>query len=89
MSAIELPAELSIAHLEPLRAELALAAATAAPIVLSAAAVERVDTAALQLLCALVVAGHAVQWQSPSARLVQAAELLGVIAHLGLQAPSR
>ena len=55
---------------------------------LDAANVERIDTAALQLLCAFVrdrqARGLKVQWQGASAALQEAADLLDVRALLNL-----
>ncbi|MBM3225941.1 MAG: STAS domain-containing protein, partial [Candidatus Tectomicrobia bacterium] len=52
--------------------------------------VERADTAALQLLCALFQDAEAdhwdVQWHQPSVALQNAAQLLNVSAHLALPA---
>ena len=51
-------------------------------VVINASAVERVDTATLQLLCAFVRerVGHdrEVTWREPSAPLIQASKLLGL-----------
>jgi ABC-type transporter Mla MlaB component len=57
-------------------------------VVLDVAAVERVDTAALQLLCAFVrdrgARGLKVSWRGSSAALLEAAELLDMNSLLGL-----
>ena len=57
-------------------------------VVLDAANVERIDTAALQLLCAFVrdrqARGHKVQWQGTSTALQEAADLLALRCLLGL-----
>jgi ABC-type transporter Mla MlaB component len=59
-------------------------------VVLDVANVERIDTAALQLLCAFVrdrqLRGCAVQWQGSSAALHEASDLLAVRDLLGLGA---
>jgi ABC-type transporter Mla MlaB component len=66
---------------------------TADCVVLNAANVERVDTAALQLLCAFVrdrqARGRKVQWQGSSAALLEAADLLALRCLLGLAAAPR
>ena len=55
-------------------------------IVLRAAQVERIDAAGLQLLCAFIrqTTTHTIKirWESPSAALCRAAELLGLSDHL-------
>lgn len=62
------------------------------PVVLDAANVERIDTAALQLLCAFVrdrqARGLKVQWQGSSSALLGAAELLDMKTLLGLEVVS-
>jgi ABC-type transporter Mla MlaB component len=59
-------------------------------VVLDVANVERIDTAALQLLCAFVrdrqARGGAVQWQGNSAAFQEASDLLAVRDLLGLGA---
>lgn len=59
-------------------------------VVLDVANVERIDTAALQLLCAFVRDRHArglkVEWRGHSATLLEAAELLDMRTLLGLSA---
>jgi ABC-type transporter Mla MlaB component len=59
---------------------------------LDAANVERIDTAALQLLCAFVrdrqARGLKVQWQGTSTALQEAADLLDLRTHLSLNANS-
>ena len=60
------------------------------PVVLDATHIERVDTAALQILCAFFrdaeVHGLVVQWQHPSPALQNAARLLNVSTCLALSA---
>ena len=60
-------------------------------VVLDVASVERIDTAALQLLCAFVrdrqARGCMVQWQGNSPALHEASDLLAVRGVLGLAAP--
>lgn len=86
---LELPASLDIQHAAALHAQLA-PELSAASLSLSAAAVDRVHTAGLQVLAAFVQtrsrAGQATVWQSPSASLRQAAARLGISALLGLPA---
>ena len=78
----------TLAQGEWLKHALCALAAHPAPVVLDAAAVQRVDTAALQLLAAFVrdrrLAGRAVCWQTPSAALETAARLLGMSSMLQL-----
>jgi ABC-type transporter Mla MlaB component len=58
-------------------------------VLLDAGNVERIDTAALQLLCAFVrdrtACGFKVQWQACSAAVQEAANLLDLRTLLGLQ----
>jgi ABC-type transporter Mla MlaB component len=60
------------------------------PVVLDATHIERVDTAALQILCAFFrdaeVNGLVVQWHQPSPALQHAAQLLNVSTYLALSA---
>ena len=60
------------------------------PVVLDATHIERIDTAALQILCAFFreaeVNGLVVQWQQPSPALQNAARLLNVSTCLALSA---
>jgi ABC-type transporter Mla MlaB component len=60
------------------------------PVVLDATHIERVDTTALQILCAFFreaeVHGLVVQWQHPSPALQNAARLLNVSTCLALSA---
>jgi anti-anti-sigma regulatory factor len=88
-SRIGMPADLRIAAVDELRTT--LRDALGAPqIVLDAAAVERVDTAALQLLVAFQRAAkqHArqVRWTGVSAPLEEAASQLGLAEALALPA---
>lgn len=88
MTTIALPAELSIARLDVLRAQImaALSSSAGAGVAVDGSAVERIDTPTLQLLCAFVAADAPLRWLGRSAPLVKAAELLGVAAYLGLAA---
>lgn len=60
------------------------------PVTLDAAGVERVDTAALQVLAAFTRVrarrGAGVEWRGLNDTFMQAARLLGLTAHLGIQA---
>lgn len=60
------------------------------PLTLDAAGVERVDTAALQVFAAFTRArarrGAGVEWRGANDTFMQAAQLLGLTAHLGIQA---
>lgn len=71
-----------------LRACLVAALNLGTPIVLRAAGVEHADTARLQLLVAYWQdakgRGIPVRWEAPSQPLQQAARLLGITTHLGL-----
>lgn len=71
-----------------LKSSLCAVVETPDSVVLDAAAVERVDTATMQLLCAFVRerAAHSrgVVWHGVPAALNDAAHLLGLQAHLGL-----
>lgn len=86
---LELPASLDIAQAAALHAQLA-PQLDAPALTLSAAAVERVHTAGLQVLAAFVQtrshAGRATAWHAPSAPLCQAASRLGLAALLRLPA---
>lgn len=86
---VALPADCRIADLPAVKAE--LQAALAAPSAeLDASAVERVDTAALQLLAVFrreaASKGLAVAWTGASAALCDAAALLGLAHTLELPA---
>lgn len=86
---VALPAELEIAQASALHA-LLLPHLEAPALRLSAAAVDRVHTAGLQVLAAFVrtrgQAGRATAWHEPSAPLCRAAATLGLSALLGLPA---
>ncbi len=79
---------LDISRVADLRQELLQALASDGPVVLDAAAVERADTAALQLLLAFFNEargrGVVARWQAPSPALCRAAADLGLVAGLGL-----
>lgn len=77
-----------MAQVAELRARLVAALQEATPVVLRAAEVEQADTAALQLLVTYWQDAKGrdipVRWEAPSQPLQQAARLLGVTTHLGL-----
>jgi anti-anti-sigma factor len=79
---------LTIENAGELRAQLLSCAGQDADIVLDAANVESVDTAALQVLLAFVRQvrgnGHTVNWQSPSDVLLITATLTGLAVDMGL-----
>jgi len=83
-------ASLDITGVRDLADRLQQARAAGRPLVLDGTQVERADTAALQLLCALFQDAEAdhwdVQWHQPSVALQNAAQLLNVSAHLALPA---
>ena len=85
-----LAADLGIEHADALKDDLMGALAANQPVVIDGASVERLHSAAIQVLCAFVrdrrSAGLEVQWGSTSQCLREAAELLGVERMLGLQA---
>ncbi|MCK9192991.1 MAG: STAS domain-containing protein [Nevskia sp.] len=81
-AALKLPAELGIEQASALHAALAERIESPQTVVLDGADVQRVHTAVLQLFCLFCrdrrSAGRKVQWQQPSAALLNAAALLGV-----------
>lgn len=83
-----LQAECTQSHAEELKGELCALLEHKETVTLDAGAVERVDTAALQLLAAFVrdrhLAGRAVEWCAASSALVSAVQLLGMDAMLSL-----
>jgi len=68
--------------------QFSLVAASGDPVVVDGSAVERVDTAGLQLLVALVrrqqQAGRRIEWKAASPELLKCGERLGLIEALGL-----
>jgi ABC-type transporter Mla MlaB component len=91
-AAITLAANCSIKEVAMLRGQLIAAVDASEPVVIDAEAVERIDTATLQILCAFVrdrLAGdREVTWQGVPAALTDAARLLGVRDLLCLPAAS-
>jgi anti-anti-sigma regulatory factor len=70
--------------------QFSLLAANGNPVVVDGSAVERVDTAGLQLLVALArrqqQAGKRLEWKAASPELMKCGERLGLITALGLAA---
>lgn len=91
-AAIALAANCSIKEVATLRQQLIAAVDASGPVVIDAAAVERIDTATLQVLYAFVrdrLAGdREVTWQGVPAALTDAARLLGIRDLLCLPAAS-
>ena len=87
-NALILQAECTLAESAGLKSALCALLANAEPVTLDAAAVERIDTATLQLLAAFVrdrrLAGGAIEWRSVSAAVREAARLLGMDSMLSL-----
>ena len=85
---IALASNCSVKDAAALRDSLIAVAGADQPVLLDASAVERVDTATIQLLCAFVherVAGNkGILWQAVPAAVREAARLLGVQALLAL-----
>lgn len=85
---IHLPAELGIESAADLHRELVAHVDDVQPVVLEAAAVSRIHTAALQLFCLFCRdrrnSGHETRWQEPSSALRSAAALLGVTSLMDL-----
>lgn len=88
---LTLPADFRIAAQAAFKQEL-LGALAHDAIILDGGAVERVDTAALQLLVVfqreLDARGHAPNWQAASAVLTEAADALGFTQTLKMPAPA-
>lgn len=85
---LPLPASCTMRDAAALQAALRQVADEAA-VTLDAAAVERVDTAAMQVLTAFmrtrVRAGAGTEWRGLNQDFLQAAQLLGLTAQLGIQ----
>lgn len=82
---ISLPSLLTLSNLTALQEQ--LQSHLGERIQLSGAQVERVDTAAIQLLLAFKnLPDTAVRWVAPSPKLCKAAHLLGLVQELGLPA---
>lgn len=80
---INLGDSMDIRGVEELHREFLNDASGAQPLLLCASAVERIDTAALQLLAA-ACRGRSVTWDAPSAQLLEAARLLDLTDALAL-----
>jgi ABC-type transporter Mla MlaB component len=80
--ALTLTAECTVAEAESLKAELARRLPATEPVTVDVSALQRIDTAGLQLLAAFVrdrrTAGRAVQWRGQACALEAAAGLLGL-----------
>lgn len=80
--------ECMLADATALKKSLCALSAQEGSVTLDAGSVERIDTAALQLLAAFVrdrrLAGHAVEWRAVSAAMASAARVLGMSSMLGL-----
>lgn len=79
---VTLEAVLGIVDARALHAKLSTVLACATPVVLDGSRVERLDTAAMQVLACFCRSarerGMAISWQSPSSGLRQAAQWLGL-----------
>lgn len=80
--ALLLAAECTVAEAEALKSELGRRLQAAQPVTLDVSALQRIDTAGLQLLAAFIrdrrTAGRAVVWRGRAAALEAAAGLLGL-----------
>jgi ABC-type transporter Mla MlaB component len=87
---VALPAECLIATVDELRTDLTSQLTLESSVTIDAAAVQRIDTASLQLLAAFTrdrrAAGLSVEWASVPATLAEAAILLNLTHTLGLPA---
>ena len=85
---LTLAAECTVAEAESLKSELARRLDEAAPVTLDVSALQRIDTAGLQLLAAFVrdrrTAGRAVEWRGSADALTGAAGILGLTDMLEL-----
>ncbi|HEV7135688.1 MAG TPA: STAS domain-containing protein [Steroidobacteraceae bacterium] len=81
-SSLALAAECTVAAADSLKAELARRLDESGPVTLDVSALQRIDTAALQLLAAFIrdrrTAGRAVTWRGRAAALDSAAARLGL-----------
>ena len=79
---LSLAAECTVAEAETLKAELARRLDESGPVTVDVSALQRIDTAALQLLAAFVrdrrTAGRPVAWRGRASALEAAANLLGL-----------
>jgi anti-anti-sigma regulatory factor len=85
---VSLAETLDISTVQNLHGELQAALEGGSPVCLHGSAVERVDTAALQVLAALFIYADEhqseLEMQSPSEALVNSAMLLGIAGQIGL-----
>jgi ABC-type transporter Mla MlaB component len=85
---LALDASCTLREAAALQASLVAAASDADPLTLDGGAVQRIDTAGLQLLVALArhqaAAGHRLEWQAASSELLRCSDRLGLIDALGL-----
>lgn len=85
---LALAAECTVAAADSLKTELVRRLDESGPVIVDVSALQRIDTAALQLLAAFVrdrrTAGRAVEWHGRAAALDSAAALLGLNAMLEL-----
>ena len=83
-----LPADCTVAQADTLKSELVRRLQQAGPLTVDVSALERIDTAGLQLLAAFVrdrrVAGRALAWRGRAPALEAAAALLGLHGMLEL-----
>lgn len=90
---LALDADCTLAEADSLKAALLGLIDEAATVTLDASAIQRIDTAALQLLAAFVrdrrLAGRAVQWRGAQQTLEPAARLLGMSGMLQLSGEAR
>lgn len=86
---VKLTASCTIRDCAALKADLSAVLAMPAPVSIDVSALERIDTAGMQLLCAFVRDRQqrelAVTWSGMSAALTEAARLLGVDRVLGIR----
>jgi len=79
---LTLTAECTVAEAEALKSQLARRLDESQPVIVDVSALQRIDTAGLQLLAAFVrerrTAGRGVQWRGRAAALDAAAALLGL-----------
>lgn len=84
-----LPEALTIQHLEPLEASLNKLVREDEPVVLDGSSVVKVDTAGIQLLCALQkslqLTNKKIDWSGVSEALFVVASTLGTKDYLGIQ----
>ena len=83
-----LPGRCTLADVAALREDLLLQLDSGQQVYIDAAAVQQIDTAGLQLLCAfaqdLAAAGRPLQWQAVTTTLREAAAAVGLVTSLNL-----